>query len=180
MFITCLSLIAFLFFNGNISLAIASAIAVIISSFLNEASQVINHITTFVRTFISIKRLNEYFNLESEYTIDGTVNKEINGSIVFENVCMKYDKGNVLDNISFELHEGETLGIVGKSGSGKTSIVNLLTRLYDYDSGSIKIDGIDIEKLEDAVRSNFGRKGEAIVNANIDALRAGRAVADKM
>ena len=40
--------------------------------------------------------------------------------------------------------------------------------------------GIDIEKLEDAVRSNFGRKGEAIVNANIDALRAGRAVADKM
>lgn len=155
--ITCLSLIAFLFFNGNISLAIASAIAVIISSFLNEASQVINHITTFVRTFISIKRLNEYFNLESEYTIDGTVNKEINGSIVFENVCMKYDKGNVLDNISFELHEGETLGIVGKSGSGKTSIVNLLTRLYDYDSGSIKIDGVELKDYsKKCIRDNMG------------------------
>ena len=153
----CLILLAYLFFSGNATLAIVSAVAVLSSTFLNDASQVINHITTFVRTFISVKRLNEYFKIEEEYKEDGTIEKEIKGNIVFNNVSMKYDKENILENISFELHEGETLGIVGKSGSGKTSIVNLLTRLYDYSSGSITVDGVELKDYsKKCIRENMG------------------------
>ena len=153
----CLILLAYLFFSGNATLAIVSAAAVLSSTFLNDASQVINHITTFVRTFISVKRLNEYFKIEEEYKEDGTIVKEIKGNIVFNNVSMKYDKENILENISFELHEGETLGIVGKSGSGKTSIVNLLTRLYDYNEGSITVDGVELKEYsKKCIRENMG------------------------
>lgn len=153
----CLILLAYLFFSGNATLAIVSAVAVLSSTFLNDASQVINHITTFVRTFISVKRLNEYFKIEEEYKEDGTIEKEIKGNIIFNNVSMKYDKENILENISFELHEGETLGIVGKSGSGKTSIVNLLTRLYDYSSGSITVDGVELKDYsKKCIRENMG------------------------
>lgn len=153
----CLIILAIVYFNGNISLAAVSAIAILSTSFLNEATQLINYITGLVKTFISIKRLNEYFNIETEYVNDGTITSEIEGNITFENVSMKYDKDDILKNISFELKKGETLGIVGKSGSGKTSIVNLLTRLDDYSSGSIKIDGVELKDYKKKyIRENMG------------------------
>ena len=109
-----------------ISLAAVGAIAIIVTGFLNSGTQLINHITSFVKAIISVKRLNEYFNINDEYINDGNVVSDIRGNITFENVSMKYDKEYVLKDISFELKEGETLAIVGKSGSGKTSLVNLL------------------------------------------------------
>lgn len=153
----CMAILAYLFFNGHVTLAIVSAVAVIVASFLNSGTQLINHITTFVRTFISIKRLNEYFDIEVEYKNDGTVEQEISGNISFKNVNMKYEKEYVLKDISFDLKEGETLGIVGKSGSGKTSIINLLTRLDDYESGSITIDGVELKNYKKkCIRDNMG------------------------
>jgi len=153
----CLAILGLLFFNGNVTLAIVSATVVISSTFLNEGSQLINHITTFVRTFISIKRLNEYFVIDSEYINDGSIEKEIKGNIEFKNVFMKYDKEYILKDVSFKLNEGETLGIVGKSGSGKTSLVNLLTRLDDYDKGSILIDGVELKDYKKkCIRDNMG------------------------
>jgi ATP-binding cassette subfamily B protein len=132
-------------------------VAVISAGFLNEGTQLINHITSFVRTFISVKRLNEYFNINNEYVNDGTIIKDIKGNIEFKNVFMKYDSKYVLKDISFTLKEGETLGIVGKSGSGKTSIINLLTRLDDYESGSITIDGVELKDYKKkCIRDNMG------------------------
>lgn len=155
--ITCLITLAILFFNNTTTLAIVSACAVIVSSFLNEGTQIVNHITTFVRTFISVKRLNEYFKIESEYQDDGTIEQEVKGNIVFKNVSLKYEKEYVLKNLNFDLKEGETLGIVGKSGSGKTSIVNLLTRLDDYIEGSITLDGIELKDYKKkCIRDNMG------------------------
>jgi ATP-binding cassette subfamily B protein len=70
---------------------------------------------------------------------------------------MKYEEEYVLKNLSFELKAGQTLGIVGKSGSGKTSIVNLLTRLDNYESGSITIDGIELKDYKKkCIRDNMG------------------------
>ena len=155
--IGCLAILGIFFFNGSTTLAVVSAVAVITSRFLNDSTQLINHITTFVRTFISIKRLNEYFNITDEYKSDGMIVKDIVGNIEFKNVNMKYEKEYVLKDISFSLKEGETLGIVGKSGSGKTSLVNLLTRLDDYESGSITIDGIELKDYaKKCVRENMG------------------------
>ena len=155
--VSSLGILAYMFFSGKATLAEVSAIIIIAWSFLNSGTQIINHITSFVRASISIKRLNEYFNIKSEYENDGNVVSEIRGNISFKNVSMKYDKEYVLKDISFELKEGETLAIVGKSGSGKTSIVNLLTRLDEYESGSIKIDGIELKEYsKKCIRENMG------------------------
>lgn len=153
----CLLVLGIFFFNGDATLAVVSAVAVITSRFLNDSTQLINHITTFVRTFISVKRLNEYLSIKDEYQNDGTITKDITGNIEFNNVWMKYEKEYVLKDISFSIKEGETLGIVGKSGSGKTSLVNLLTRLDDYESGSITVDGIELKDYtKKCIRDNMG------------------------
>ena len=73
---------------------------------------------------------------------------EIKGKIEFKDVCFAYNDDNyVLKNISFIINPGETVAIVGATGAGKTSIINILTRFYDISKGSILVDGIDISKL---------------------------------
>lgn len=67
-----------------------------------------------------------------------------NGDILFERVTFKFGKEIVLDDITFHIKPGETIGIIGPTGSGKTTIANLIMRFYDVTSGSIKLDGIDI------------------------------------
>lgn len=75
--------------------------------------------------------------------------KKFRGNIEFKNVDFAYDVNQpILDNISFKINENETIGIVGKTGAGKTTIVNLLTRLYDVSNGEILIDGINIKRLK--------------------------------
>ena len=97
----------------------------------------------------SQKRINEFLKVEPE--IQNTVNEKtkINGKIAFENVSFTYDDTNIeaLKNVSFTINKGETLAILGKTGSGKSTILSLISRLYDVKNGTVKIDGIDIKKL---------------------------------
>ena len=72
----------------------------------------------------------------------------IRGDVEFKNVCFSYIKNRkTIDNVSFEIKAGETLGIVGKTGAGKSTLANLLTRLYDTESGEILIDGINVKSM---------------------------------
>lgn len=82
----------------------------------------------------------------------------VEGSVEFRNVSFGYDRHEpVLKKVSFEINPGERIGIVGKSGSGKTTIINLIARFYDVDDGAILIDGIDIRELEmTLVRRSIG------------------------
>jgi ATP-binding cassette subfamily B protein len=74
---------------------------------------------------------------------------EIKGDISFDNVWFAYNKNNyVLEDISFEVKQGESIAFVGATGSGKTSIINILNRFYDIDKGSIRLDGIDIREFD--------------------------------
>ena len=79
------------------------------------------------------------------------------GEVTFENVCFSYDKTTpILNNITFHVNPGEVIALVGETGAGKTTIVNLLTRFYDADSGAIMIDGILITDIKrDSLRSCF-------------------------
>ncbi|NCQ19415.1 MAG: antibiotic ABC transporter ATP-binding protein [Ignavibacteria bacterium CG_4_8_14_3_um_filter_37_9] len=73
----------------------------------------------------------------------------VKGSISFENVSFAYNKDEyVLKNISLDVNPGETVAIVGATGAGKTSIINILTRFYDINSGCIRVDGIDIREVD--------------------------------
>ncbi len=73
---------------------------------------------------------------------------EITGDVEFKNVCFSYDEGvRVLDNVSFSVKAGQSFAIVGPTGAGKTTIVNLISRFYNVDSGEILIDGTNIESV---------------------------------
>ncbi|MBX7140079.1 MAG: ABC transporter ATP-binding protein/permease [Chitinophagales bacterium] len=87
-----------------------------------------------------------------------TTADHIKGDLAFENVSFAYDEKNfVLKNVSFEVNAGETLAIVGATGAGKTSIINLLSRFYEIQEGAIKLDGINIRDYElSALRSRIG------------------------
>jgi len=75
--------------------------------------------------------------------------ENVKGKIDFENVCFAYNNDEfVLKNINFTINPGETVAIVGATGAGKTSIINILTRFYDINSGTIKLDGIDIKTID--------------------------------
>ncbi len=113
----------------------------------------------------SMKRLLKIFNEKSD--VENTNNKEnpltnissIKGNLEFRNVYFKYsDKLDyVLKNISFKINNGETLAIVGHTGSGKSTLVNLIPRLFEVTKGEILIDGINIKKIpKNILRKNIG------------------------
>ncbi len=81
---------------------------------------------------------------------ENSVSEKIKGEVEFENVSFAYNKNNepVLKNISFKANPGERIGIIGMTGSGKSSIVKLIPRMYDADQGSIKIDGRSIKEYD--------------------------------
>lgn len=119
-----------------------------------------NEIFSFVFSYTSLKeslvdykvsknRIMEIFN-EEKYPIQKYGNKSIdniNGKIEFKDVSFAYDKKEVIHNVSFKVNALEDIALVGKSGSGKTTIFNLLTNSYDNYTGTIKIDDIDIKEL---------------------------------
>ena len=75
--------------------------------------------------------------------------EKVQGHVKFNNVCFAYKKGvPVLKNINIEARPGETIALVGPTGAGKTTIVNLLMRFYDVETGSILVDGIDIRQVK--------------------------------
>ena len=119
------------------------------------------------RLFNPIRQLSEYFNVmqsamaagERVYNILENDDKiphpsvseypELRGKIEFENVWFSYDGEDwILKDVSFVIEPGEKVGIVGYTGSGKTTIVKLLMRLYDVQKGSIKLDGVDIRNID--------------------------------
>ncbi|MBP1560040.1 MAG: ABC transporter ATP-binding protein [Oscillospiraceae bacterium] len=83
--------------------------------------------------------------------------EHLKGDIEFKNVSFKYDSGNVLENISFKINAGETVAIMGETGSGKTTLVNLIARLYDPSSGEVLVDGVNVRYIKlKTLRSNIG------------------------
>lgn len=97
----------------------------------------------------SQKRINEFLKIVPEIRNNSNTNSEIKGEITFEEVSFVYDDTNIraLNTISFNVKKGETLAVLGKTGSGKSSILTLISRLYDVTSGKILIDGKPIGEL---------------------------------
>jgi ATP-binding cassette subfamily B multidrug efflux pump len=97
----------------------------------------------------SQKRINEFLKIVPEIQNKNSEKSIIDGAISFENVSYTYEDTNIkaLQDISFTVHEGETLAILGKTGSGKSTIISLISRLYDVTSGHIKIDKKEISTV---------------------------------
>jgi len=139
----------------------------VIASFINYSKQftrpineLANQINMFQTAIAGAERVFEIMDEspEKEDEKDPIRLSNISGKVDFENVTFSYDKKTpVLKNINLHINPGETIALVGPTGAGKTTIINLLTRFYDIDEGLIKIDGTDIRKINrKSLRSSLG------------------------
>lgn len=113
----------------------------------------------FGKSVVAANRIDEILSTPTEYVNDGTLEPKITGNIKFTNVSFKFDDTDkhLLNNVNFEIKSGQTVAIVGKTGSGKSTIANMLVRMLDYDSGSITIDGVELKDISKHwVRKNIG------------------------
>ncbi len=111
------------------------------------------------RAEASQKRINEFLKTKTEIVSEKDIQQSIEGKIEFQNISFTYpDTGiKALKNLSFEINAGESLAIIGGTGSGKSTISNLVSRLYDVSEGEIKIDGIPIKDFNITnLRSQIG------------------------
>jgi ATP-binding cassette subfamily B protein len=102
------------------------------------------------RAEASQKRINEFLKTKTDIISEQNLEKEISGKIEFKNVSFTYpDTGiHALKNISFQIQPGESLAVIGTTGSGKSTVSNLISRLYDVSSGEIRIDDIPIKAYQ--------------------------------
>mgnify|MGYP001369660834 FL=1 len=146
-------------FKGNITTGNIAEFIIYVNMLAWPVASV-GWVTSLVqRASASQERINEFLNVKPKIKNSVQEKTVINGNIKFNNVSLIYSDTNIkaLDNISFNLKSGEQLGIFGKTGSGKTTIVNLICRLYDSNQGEINIDNKNI-KLQnlDSLRSSIG------------------------
>lgn len=98
---------------------------------------------------VAIDRIQEILEEETEFPAEEGLKPEIKGEISFNKVSFAYGDGQpVLRNVSFRVKRGQTVAVLGPTGSGKSTLVHLLTRLYDCQGGSIEIDGYDIKEID--------------------------------
>ena len=162
--------------TGDLSTLLAYCMQILMS--LMMLSMVIIMITM---STASGKRVAEV--LEEESTLKNPENPvfEIkDGSVDFENVIFRYDEASenpVLDNINLHINSGETIGIIGGTGSSKTSLVNMISRLYDVSSGAVKVGGRDVREYDlEALRNNVAvvlQKNVLFSGTILDNLRWG-------
>lgn len=148
------------YINGDITSLGVIAEFIIYVNMLTWPVAVVGWVTSMVQQAeASQKRINEFLQVKPEVTNTATVNSIIKGRIEFKNVSFTYEDTNInaLKNINFTLSNGKTLAILGKTGSGKSTIINLIARLYDINSGEILIDNTSIKELNlNDLRSSIG------------------------
>ena len=129
-------------------------------NFMNPISQLGNLSTTFQSSLAAAERVFDYLEQdEEEDDVQESLDLDsIHGNVQFEDVNFGYEEGKtIINDFSADVKEGQTIAIVGPTGAGKTTIVKLLMRFYDVNSGAIKIDGINIKDMKrDDLRSLIG------------------------
>lgn len=159
-----IAIILILYFSG-ISIKLGNMTQGEIIAFINYISYMVtallvtaNLVILFTRAYTSAQRVSEVFEQSSSITDGGTkeIDKDAEYAVEFDDVFFAYNEGfYVLTDISFKLKRGESLGIIGGTGSGKTTLINLMMRMYDADKGSIRILGKDIKSYNiDALRKS--------------------------
>ncbi len=144
--------------SGVIKPGIIVAFLTYVTLILNALLFISRVFTNYSKASASAKRINEILNAEEELVIKDIPKIDNGHAIEFDNVSFSYNhKENNLSNISFGIKKGETLGIIGATGSGKSTIVKLLMRFYDVDQGAIRINGQDVRSIDMKVlRKKFG------------------------
>ena len=126
----------------------------------------------------SIRRISEVLNEKADLTDpENPVMEVADGSIDFNDVNFSYKHGsgkNSLSDIDLHIKSGETIGVIGGTGSGKSTLVNLICRLYDVDGGSVCVGGVDVRKYECSRRTPFSPARSLTTCAGAIRMRQGK------
>ena len=161
--------LAVVWFGGN-EVVLGTMTTGILTAFINYVGQILMSLmmVSFIimsssRTIASVRRINEVLDAEMDLTDEDAEMKDLAvqyGSIEFRDVYFRYYKNRekwVLENINLTINPGETVGIIGSTGSGKTSLVQLIPRLYDADYGEVLVDGVNVRDYSlDNLRNDVG------------------------
>lgn len=147
------------YINGEIQVGVIAQFILYVN-ILTWPVAIVGWVTSIVQTAeASQQRINEFLEEEPEIQNKNTEPTEIEGDIEFKNVSLTYEDTNIeaLKDISFKVESGETIAFIGKTGSGKSSIVNLVSRLYDATKGEVYVDGKLIQDINlDSLRDQIG------------------------
>lgn len=137
-----------LFLSGKISIGSISSFIIYSKKFTSPITEIANLYGTFQSALSSCDRINFLLSQPEEEDLGTAEPERLRGDVQFQNVSFSYEPGvPVLEHISFHAAPGEKIAIVGETGSGKTTLMNLLLRFYNCESGRILIDGMDIRSL---------------------------------
>ncbi len=144
----------------TVSVGTLVAFGTYISMFWQPIMNLSNFYNQLITNISGAERIFEILDTNAEIVDAKSVTQmpAIIGAVDFEHVCFSYEEGtNVLNNVSFHINPGETIALVGPTGAGKTTIVNLISRFYDIQKGTIKIDGHDIKSVSiESLRHQMG------------------------
>ncbi|WAM33711.1 ABC transporter ATP-binding protein [Caldicellulosiruptor morganii] len=150
----------YLALKGSVSVGVIASFVQYARQFVRPLNELANQFNQLQSAFAAAERVFEIMDeeKEKENEKDAIELASIKGEVEFKNVWFSYKQGEmVLKDVSFHAKPGQTIALVGPTGAGKTTIVNLLTRFYDIDRGQILIDGIDIRKIKrESLRKSLG------------------------
>lgn len=149
---------SFWVYKGVISFGTLTVFTTYISMLLWPIRQMGRILTDLGKTTVSLQRVMEILDEKIEIEDKSLLKPNVEGDIEFKNVSFAYDESKqIINNISFKVKRGQTVAILGPTGSGKSTLMHLLPRLYDYDEGSITIDGIELKNIDKKwIRENIG------------------------
>lgn len=144
---------------GVISLADVTALMTLVGTYIWPVRSLGRMIGEAGKCLVSAGRINEILTISSEYEVNGQEQPIITGAITFDNVWFKFEDTDkyLLKGVNFKVNAGETIAIVGKTGSGKSTIAKILTRLNEYQDGNVYLDNVKLKNIDKQyLRNNVG------------------------
>jgi ATP-binding cassette subfamily B protein len=146
--------------TNHLTIGTIIAFSMYIGMFWRPILEISNFYNTLIMNFAAAERIFEIIDIKPDIIDKNNVIKmpKIKGQVEFKNVTFGYEDGTmVLNEVNFKINPGETVALVGATGSGKTTIVNLISRFYDTKTGEVLIDGKNVKKVElESLRSQLG------------------------